>query len=351
MYALFILPVVSGMLCGTFSCYNFNQNSFPQPLIQQCINQVGGFFQLQVCNDIYFTYCSPNYSNTSCSLPPTTSDINIAYPGEPCTFDRNCLNSKCIKGSCKGSPAGSACVDDSQCDVQLFCTNSICTAVGPPGAQCSLDSDCSYNYGCYNNVCTKYFTIAGLQPINYCNDGGLNFLCASGACQIITSTGATLCVNALPTNGTLPKLCTNNDMCAINDGGTKYTTVCNCGFNQNSSSYCNLAPGDSDFVSYITYMKTWLKSSNVEKCHSTRRISPACIETYSTEGFYANLTYFQASVAYYPTIQSNDQCIKNIYTSKYWAAESSYQSLLPKPSKKHSDSLYLVIFGIFLILI
>ena len=119
---LFLLfQLTAGILCPKYECYDFESQ-----ISDQCINQVGAFYQLSLCNDEYFSYCSPNYEDTFCDLPPTTPDINTAYPGEPCTYDRNCLNGICESGVCQGQPFNSLCDSDEECGVGLFCNFTNC---------------------------------------------------------------------------------------------------------------------------------------------------------------------------------------------------------------------------------
>ena len=349
MLLVILLHLASGILCGRYSCYNIAENETSSYLEQQCINQVGGFFQLEICEDEFFSYCSPNFNNTYCSLPPTVSDLNIAYPGEPCTFDRNCLNSICLNNTCQGNPVNSQCTTGSQCDVGLYCNSTTlsCQGLVAAGGVCYEDSDCVSGCGCLNFACTKFFTATAGTSVPTCNYQ--NFLCTSGVCAV-AELGGLVCVNAMQTDVTLPKTCLNNADCTVADKVASYSTICECGFNQNSQAFCNLAPGDPLYLQFVKYMSQWLMSSGAAKCHSSRRTSQACIQAYADSQLYITLMYYQALVNYYPMIQNNDACIQNIYTQQYWAAKAAYDQIQPTPPKPSSALLIGLALGALVVI-
>jgi hypothetical protein len=115
-----------------------------------------------------------------------------------------------------------------------------------------------------------------------------------------------------------------------------------------SQAYCNLAPGDPDFKSLISLSQLWLNSKNVTKCNTERRLSSKCIHTYADSRFYSSYEYYHQKVLNYPKIQSNDDCIKKIFTSDYWAAYTKYMSY---KVKSHHDSFSLLLTGLGLWLV
>lgn len=329
MFIVFLLHLCNSNLCGLYSCFDISQNAISQYLEQQCINQVGGLFQLEICKSEYFSYCSPNYNNTYCSLPPTISDLSISFPGEPCMFDRNCLNSKCINGFCKGAPLSSLCFASSQCDVGLYCNGTSCESLITSGNICLEDSECKNNYGCLDYNCVSYFSATPGTQVLTC-ENSQNMLCSTGSCQI-SELGAFVCVSLIATSSQLPKNCLNDADCTIVDSVVSYSTGCQCGYNSNAEAFCYLAPGDLDYKMYMNYMKTWLASPNITSCHSMRKMEPICIETYASYEFYVNLTYYQETVNGFPSVQNNDKCIQNIYTPSYWQAANAFNNLVPRP--------------------
>lgn len=342
MLLVYIFHIVSGSLCGKFSCDPYNPTTYTN-----CISQSGLYFQLSVCSDLYFSYCPMDYTDTRCALPPSVSDIGTSYPGEPCTLDRNCLNSICTNGYCVGSSLNGPCVDNSQCNPGLYCESGYCkTLVGNLG-ECTKDTMCLNGYGCNFNTCFAYFYLSpGLQVQNCENNQ--NFLCKSGACAFNATQQAYVCVSAMASNGTLPIPCSDNSPCSIADSAANYYTQCTCGYNIMAQAYCALAPGDPLYLQYINYSSQWAQSGNISNCNTDRRFNSACIQNYANNDFYITYMYYLAAVKYYPQVQQNDECIQNIYTPVYWKALSAYNSIQPVPPVP--DSAYILAFGFIFIL-
>jgi hypothetical protein len=341
---MFSLHQAFGEVCSSFSCASISGGL----LTQTCIYQEGSTYDLSICSDEYYYYCPPNLNNTVCTLPPTVSDINISYPGEPCTYDRNCLNSVCNSGTCQGVGLNAQCVDSSQCSPGFYCNNT-CKNLAELDYSClnqykqNDDSLCQYKLACHNGLCTKLSSLPSGTVVETCNNN-INLMCVSSYC-ITNSSNINICVDKTQTNGTVPKQCTYNGDCLVGSGNMIYSTICSCGYNPYANSYCGLASGDEDFVNLVSLMNQWLTSTNVTKCNTKRRLEPACINKYASQNLAINLTYFYQNYINYPNIQENDQCIKTIYTSDYWNAYQAYISqFTPKPKSSHALVLAIVPF-------
>jgi hypothetical protein len=197
-------------------------------------------------------------------------------------------------------------------------------------------------------MCSKYFSIDAGKQVEICPNG-INFLCTSGACIIDRYQGITICMNKTKTQGSLPKACTGDADCVIESSGSRYTTGCNCGINPYSQAYCNLAPGDSDFVNLNMFFKEWLLSKNVANCNTDRRVSQKCIQTYASKQNYARYNYYSQKVNNYTLIQNNDECIKRIFTSEYWQAYETFKSYQTKEKDESFGRSLVVLMGIWLL--
>lgn len=339
---LFFLNRAHSIFCSGYGCA-------PNPYSSaygECIVQMGSMYSLSICEDDFYSYCPPEDTDQMCTLPETHNDLNVSYVGEPCVFDRNCLNSICVNSICTIDEFIVGCVDNSMCGPGHFCNNSECSPLIKANGTvqgCNDDFDCDYNSGCKIGQCIKYFSIpAGKSVVDCIN--GINLLCQYGACQTDRIAGNNYCTKNTTTQGSLPKPCDGDADCVFDT----FTSGCRCGLNPMSQAYCNLAPGDPDFKSLISLSQLWLNSKNVTKCNTERRLSSKCIHTYADSRFYSSYEYYHQKVLNYPKIQSNDDCIKKIFTSDYWAAYTKYMSY---KVKSHHDSFSLLLTGLGLWLV
>lgn len=334
MLILIFLQLSHSKLCADYSC-----SIVPLNFASQCIEKVGYTYTLGTCNEEYYSYCPPSYTDSFCQLPPVPSDINIAVPGEPCEFDRNCLNSICQQSFCKGYPMGLMCNQDTQCDVGLYCDsiNNYCTAQVSAGNACSRDEECTNSCGCFNGNCKNYFTLVSGTVLETCINGR-NLLCLSGACQSYLNVN--YCVKQETSLGVLPILCANDGDCEVSSNFT-YSTGCACGYNEFGYSYCNLAPGDSLFLNYTLALQEWVSSSNISLCHTTARMDLQCIGAHWNYTNYINLAFYQSAVMNYPLVQGNDICIQEIYTNSYWEIKEIFDEI-NEPSPVNDFAFYFI---------
>lgn len=336
MLILFFLHVAQSKFCPIYQCSPFPLDNSTG----QCIEKEGFTYNLGTCSEEFYTYCPPNQVDSYCQLPISPSDINVSYPGEQCTYDRNCLDSLCLNGVCNGFPVGHSCERTSQCAPGNYCNSTnFCQGQKNVSQACSSDYECFNNLGCYGSVCTPYFTISAGSSLKTCVNG-INYLCQTGACGSVNNSW--VCLSNLTSNGGYPKLCGNDGDCVVISDKMfpTYSTNCQCGFNPIGGSFCNLAPGDKPFQTYINYMITWFKKSSL-KCHTLVRDSLKCIQQNTNLNNYAFIQYYRYQVLMYPYVQMNDDCIKEIFTRNYWDAYTLTKNL---PSHDDDDDSFSTFF-------
>lgn len=343
MFVLTLISLVSSKICPIYQCSTPIQNISNA----QCIEKNGFTYFLGTCSEEYYSYCPPNESDSFCQLPLTPSDINISYIGEPCVYDRNCYKSLCTDKICTGFTLNSTCSYTAQCNVGTYCFNSTCQALQSLNGVCKSDYDCMNNLGCYYSTCVQYFSLKEGEILESC-EGGFNYLCASGACGI-ASNETMFCLGNYKSVNLTPAICSNDGDCLMNQTLVPegYSSGCQCGYNEFGLSYCGLSPGDSDYQTFISLMKEWVAGSNIKKCHTYSRTNLKCINQFAKNSLAVELTYRYLLVTNYSQVQGNDECVKEIFTSQFWTAQSAYKNL---PKEKDDDSMGAVLkVGILLL--
>jgi hypothetical protein len=155
------------------------------------------------------------------------------------------------------------------------------------------------------------------DPVSPCQDT-YNNLCASGRCAS-NDDEHFYCIN--PTSTEMPKICSlNSDCVSAVDPQLNVTvnSICSCSYGSKGYAYCGLFPGDSEWQQYLKYLEKWYEYPEINRCNTLRRTAINCLEEYTSEDFYVKYTYYMTQVQYYPLLQDNDKCVKQIYTSYYW---------------------------------
>lgn len=337
-----LLALASSKLCPIYQC----SGSFQNISSSQCIEKVGFTYSLGTCSEEYYTYCPPNESDSFCQLPITVSDINISYIGEPCTFDRNCLNSLCTYKTCSGFNMNSTCSYTSQCNVGLYCLNNTCQSQRSQNEACESDYDCANNLGCFNSICLPYFSFGDGIVVKNCQSG-INYLCSSGACGMLLN-GSYACIGSnVGLSTPSPVMCLNDGDCLLSQGFAKgYSTGCQCGYNEFGISYCGLAPADNDFVNFIGLVKQWVNGTEIMNCHTYARTDLKCVNQQANYSFATNFTYRYLLVNNYSQVQDNDDCVKEIFTSQFWNAKNEYDNL---PGKHKESAAFFFQVGLVLL--
>ena len=301
-----------------------------------CQAQVNGNFWMSLCPGFSATYgCVPNESplaNLTCGALPSPA-VPKAVPGEPCTDNTDCWNSvSCISGMCVGLDENSECAEDQECDVGMFCQETLgtggkCTYQLQIGDPCYSDFQCANNLGCNGtsvlnmSTCIPYYNLTNGSPVGNCEDNageGISRLCESGACNLITigEDGSGICIAAL-TSKNAPISCTSAAQCIGSNGVLNSTKECECGKSSNGGGFCPLFSGDPA-PSNVTALTKQLINNDTSDCHTTARFSPYCFATHLAPEEYDNYVDYGDLASNFPLYQNNDNCVQaNILNSYY----------------------------------
>ena len=293
---------VYALKCVEYSCKSAFQEFEPDQCVSssQSDESFNTTISLSICTDLYFSYCPPVLVNASCQLPPQSPTTNIAYIGEPCYLDENCIESICVDGGCLGVGFQSQCTSDLQCNAGLYCSGLCLEQVGL-GYGCSRDEECLNTLTCLSRKCSPYLSVEPYSVVDNCDDG-VNLQCSTGGCFVYS--GVNYCLPQVKSTSKGSGYCLSDEDCTVplNDGKiTSYNSQCGCSQNGYATMTCSLAPGDSIFLSYIKQLKNWLSSSGISSCHTTQRLSTNCIESHWDYKNYITFAYFQEYALNYPT--------------------------------------------------
>lgn len=301
---------LQGWESGTCITFTEGSNAF-------AINTCDSKSQSPYCD---YTKAENNkWRNVTCG--PAQSTL-VLYPGEACTLNSQCLSGSCVNKICNGTAAGGACGSSSECGVGLFCTSKNFQFTCQPlivayEFGCGSDFDCVQYCGCRfgangpPGMCYPYFSL-GNGNTTTCNSG-ISLLCSTGACYGTGFTG--VCTTAPVSSLAIGTPCTFNGQCSgTNSVNQAFNGQCTCGYNNEGLSYCQPFLGDAPGVTYLKELKKYFKSTgSVNLCQTTRRFSTDCFVNFGL-----NFTAAYLNFTNMPLYLNNDQCVKTVYTSKFW---------------------------------
>ena len=268
--------------------------------------------------------CTQTIGTNSTCIKETPSTAADKYPGEKCTDNTDCVYGACSDKKCVGYTAGTACVSTLQCEPGLYCdtATTTCTPLKNDGALCTHTDECGMHSYCQTQtslkVCAAYFSVKNNTAIDSCNL--IAYECETMACYEDENKNG-YCFEAVESGDDLPIACTSNSDCESSYSGMSITSECECGYNQDGTSYCGLHPGDEAYQKLLKYYKNWLKGSDIEGCNSARRFESLCMKDMLDEEDYWDLTYYYIYATQYPKTRNNDDCLKTIYNSKFYEAD------------------------------
>ena len=343
---------VFALRCYEYSCKSNFDNFEPG----QCIMSENSDFSMNlsitidVCTDLYFSYCPPVDVNISCQLPPQTPIINNAYIGEPCNTDENCISSWCANKICQGLGQGDICSSDLECGIGLYC-NGQCNALITIGGTCTKDEACMNDLTCFKGKCTEYLSQEDDTEVSVC-ENQINLQCTSGGC--FTVSDKSYCLPSVSSQK-IPNECVFRSSCEImidSLHASSFTTDCQCAQNGFATSVCALSTGDAPYVNYINYLSAWISSEYIHKCHTTQRLSLKCAELNWDYKNWVKLSYFQYLALNYPTYLYSDSCVQKVFQKNFRDIEAAYLALEKETDDSSSFSNKLLVsLGLIFILI
>lgn len=310
----FISTSVYASTCATYGCVPTNTKT-------QCITHKNSSNH----SEYFLTPCYPEYecpakadnSNQFCKLKTTKQN----YPGEFCSTDRDCTSLQCIANKCLGLVEGALCENAYDCNPGLYCSvnSKKCTVQKAKAQTCDNDASCKNDLLCIDNTCSSLFSVANNQRIEedlVDSKTGWSPGCQTG--YAVYNDGIYNCTTAPKSLGPLPVACLPGSSCVSSDG--KYPKECECAINLNGTSFCPLFEGD-DIVK--TFIKDWLSLNALNSnCNAA---NPWGFECFASQSVQNQAVWYKWATSnslylknYYPLIQGNDECAKQIFTRDYW---------------------------------
>lgn len=284
---------------------------------------------------------------SECSAP--TNSNPYAYPGEHCLSNINCFTFNCTSNKCQGQAKGEVCDSDEVCEPGLYCKESVCASLIKDDSKCTRDYECKPTSFCdiSSKVCTSYFTLKSGTELTSCSSDLVDLRCKSGYCSTYTDEKGEIineCLDAVKSKHSVPVDCTEDqDRCISEDESV--ISKCECGYNSDAKAYCKLLPGDSDYADLIEMYKDWVDSEEALNCNTVGRVSLNCMMSYWDYADYSTLKYYYYKIQYWPQIQDNEDCVKEIKTYEYWDAKEEYSDAVDD-----DHALYLKLTAIFILL-
>lgn len=320
MWVLIFLPLVYSS-CPAYECNNKKNELDPGT----CIYYNNNTFYLEPCTGNN-NYCPPINSpgNSTCQTAPGITPQYNAWPGEVCGGNNLCAYGTCQGGICQGAGENSPCTIYDDCNPGLRCFNYHCVPQLESGQTgCLTDYDCTNNGGCDQGVCRTYFSRGGSDLIASCDAYGYSFLCSSLHCY------QQVCIPPLGSKNPIPMQCISNNACESKPWDffgqpETFSKECTCGLNSEGTSYCPLFGGDPQYTAFRKILSKWYSSTGINKCASVRRSAPDCIKLNWDTASYEAILFYELQVKIWPLIQNNDECVKSIYQSQYWAMQPNY---------------------------
>ena len=167
-------------------------------------------------------------------------DQKLAYPGEFCRNDKECIRGKCDVNNTKQcilSPGNETCTDDLDCNPGLFCKAGNCVALKMDKEACGKEDKCHPSFACNDSVCVKIGTgkigEKASSPI-ICN----SFYLEDGVCK----EGPKLSNYSEDR----PVQCPQEGVCTykFKEGDRSFTDKCRCGRASTGAKYCQPGRGD-----------------------------------------------------------------------------------------------------------
>lgn len=316
MIILTLISLACGLTCPKYKCKPENLN-FEKGT---CIYYDNSTYFLETCGRDHYCPAISTPGNSTCT--PKENPTQKSWPGEPCESNSTCAFGYCRNNTCIGKHWLQKCNITDECHVGLFCSKGICWPQFKEDQECTQDTDCLNNMKCWRldseptGRCQRYFSFKKRYRIYDCQNYESD-LCESGACIAPGGNGKGRCIDKIKPNY-LVSSCEENSDCPSKSGDWEFYGNCECGINSEGKRYCKPFLGSEEGTSYLELLKLWYESPEVHKCQTVRRSSLTCKANWEHLDSYI---YRELEFKHFPLIQGNDECVKEIYTQKYWEAK------------------------------
>lgn len=326
-----VLLTIGAFSQQTCPMYNCHEGGFDvSPTCAQVTPQ--GNVLLQVCDNSTLSYCDVSGTITTgytCTSGPSFTKP-LAYPGEYCMENSNCITNICLANTCVGQNPGGACTSNSDCGVGLYCGTSFwCTPQLLQYQTCTSDYQCSNNLACNrtifeDGVCIPYFSIPNGALVGMCVDmlvESVSNLCQSGACTL-TNPGFDsigICSPAFHTATALFPIICESDLDCVGYNGVNFTEgACSCGMDQYGRGYCDSYAGDPPGATVQLLWELHVNSTGINNCHTQRRFDPFCLQQNLGPSQVQNFMKNRAEATDTARFQGNDFCTQSIFNHQYF---------------------------------
>jgi len=294
------------------------------------------------------------------AYPPVFTPVaGKGVDGDYCEAVEDCYTSAenvatCTDNVCKASTKDQgACKVEKDCPVDYQCTGKKCTALKKSGETCANSGDCGFKTLCVKKdgedlKCTEYnslangalFTLPAQLHENLGNEPTASNVCSSGYQFTVGNNLECRDPNRSKVQGLkgrstdeIGQTCayiTFNDTTdykkEVNATSTSY-----CGFNKDNKAYCQMQPGDDEFVAI---RKKYMEKTKDFKCHrlSGGEDGSICADVFKFMSDKIAFDFYKltASVSDGQTaanVANNDECAAATVMSNFWQGRSPDSAL------------------------
>ena len=247
------------------SCMNFNNFS---STIQINFCPINHYCPLKSINQIINSknYSDLNTSSLYCIAFPINvysgNEIGLLVDYDYCEYPNDCASGNCVNNVCLGRTVNSYCTNNYQCNADTYCDNILllCLPRKTANDSCKSDGECQNVYGCLNGKCTEYFSLPEGTSLNSKYSYNSVFCSSNYAKDNICRD----LINIQP----YPYFCNISAGCSyyisnIPNNTVNFQSACNCDLSGNGNAFCQHDTNSSEFMDYISNLKSTLKY----KCH------------------------------------------------------------------------------------
>ena len=280
-----------------------------------CMTTANSTVYISSCPSGY--YCPPVSGFDTVTCEAEDSFVLLSWPGERCKVNQTCVTGLCNDGQCEGRKEGETCEDHSDCDAMLYCSpKSTCAQQLDEGdSGCRDDFDCKNYLACQFEECVQYMSRFEGDEVSGCA-GNRSLACQSTLC------GFDHCLKPVSNDRPAPALCTTFEDCKSSWYSTPTEpfpiyTDCKCAMDSQGRGVCGLFPGDPQYAYFLEAMEHFIRNEHNWACHTLRRFSLDCMETYRYHKQYSDLVSQTIYVQHFPELIYSPACVHEVYFPEY----------------------------------